>query len=147
MTTAAAEKPAVALSGDLAGKTARDLMSPDPVFMRSGATDEEAIRLFTDRGVSAVVVIDDAGRPLGVLTATDVLIHQREKLARSGAGEPVMARDMMTPAVFSVRVDTPARQVIEQMVALNVHRLFVVDDGDLVVGVMSALGVLRGMVS
>jgi CBS domain-containing protein len=102
--------------------------------------------MLADRGVTAVVVIDDAGRPLGVLTATDVLIHQREKLAKSRGQEPVMVRDMMTPAVFSVRIDTPVAPLIEQMVALNVHRLFVVDDGDTVVGVISALGVLRGIV-
>jgi CBS domain-containing protein len=145
--TTAAEKTAFTLPGDIQGKTARDLMSPDPVFMRGDATDDEAIRLLADRGLTAVVVIDDAGRPLGVLTATDVLIHQREKLAKSRGQEPVMARDMMTPAVFSVRIDTPVAPLIEQMVALNVHRLFVVDDGDTVVGVVSALGVLRGMMS
>jgi CBS domain-containing protein len=75
-----------------------------------------------------------------------MLIHQREKLAKSGGHEPVRVRDMMTPAVFSVRLDTPAPRLIEQMVALNVHRLFVVDESDVVVGVVSALGVLRGMV-
>ena len=53
---------------------------------------------------------------------------------------------MMTPAVFSVRLGTPAQQVIEQMVALNVHRLFVVDESDVVVGLVSALGVLRALV-
>jgi CBS domain-containing protein len=144
---ATAEKPALTLRCELVEKTARDLMAPDPVFMRGDATDDDAIRVLADRGVTAVIVIDDAGRPLGVLTATDVLIHQREKLASKAAHhEPVLVRDIMTPAVFSVRLDTPAPQVIEQMVALNVHRLFVVDESEVVVGVVSALGVLRGMV-
>src|SRR5262245_25819213 len=145
MTTAADR---ATLRAGLEGMTARDLMSADPVFMRGDATDDEAIRILADRGVSAVVVIDDAGRPLGVLTATDVLIHQRAKLnsAKHSSREAALARDMMTPAVFSVRLHTSAQRVIEQMVALNVHRLFVVDDGDVVVGVVSALGLLRGLV-
>lgn len=141
MTTTAAS-----LRLDLDSQTARDLMSPDPMFLRGDATDEEAIRVLADRGITAAVVIDAAGRPLGVVTATDVLIHQREKLAKSPGPEPILVRDIMTPAVFSVRLDTPAPQLIEQMVALNVHRLFVVDETDVVVGVVSALGVLRGMV-
>ncbi len=146
--TTATEKASLTLRCELEDLTARNLMSPDPVFMRGDATDDEAIRVLADRGVTAVIVIDDAGRPLGVLTATDMLIHQREKLNSSKVNphEPVFVRDMMTPAVFSVRLDTPAPRVIEQMVALNVHRLFVVDESDVVVGVVSALGVLRGMV-
>jgi len=45
--------------------------------------------------------------------------------------------------VFSVSPDTPAAKVIEDMVGLKVHRLFVVDDGGILVGVISALDVMR----
>ena len=34
----------------------------------------------------------------------------------------------MTPAVFCVHADTPAAKVVDKMLALNVRRLFVVDD-------------------
>jgi CBS domain-containing protein len=49
----------------------------------------------------------------------------------------------MTPAVFSVREDTSADSVVEQMLALNVHHLFVVDDAGVVVGVISPLDIVR----
>src|SRR5262249_60335451 len=52
-------------------------------------------------------------------------------------------RDLMTPVVFSVRPDTPARQVIEQMLQLRVHRLFVIDAGGVLIGVVSMTDVLR----
>ena len=42
--------------------------------------------------------------------------------------------ELMTPAVFSVAPDTPARRVVEEMLALHVHRMFVVDDGGFLVG-------------
>src|ERR1043165_9812475 len=117
---------------ELEDMTARDLMSENPIFIRGDATDEEAIRFLADKGISGVVVVGEAGRPIGVLTATDVLIHQRAKLTprrKVEAGrEPTLVQDLMTPAVFSVRQDVPAREVITQMTALNVHRLFVVDD-------------------
>jgi len=45
--------------------------------------------------------------------------------------------------LFSVRTDTPADKVIEQMLALNVHRLFVVDAANVLVGVISALDIVR----
>jgi CBS domain-containing protein len=50
---------------------------------------------------------------------------------------------MMTPAVFSVLPSTPAARVIADMVALKVHQIYVVDDGGVLIGVISALDVLR----
>jgi CBS domain-containing protein len=49
----------------------------------------------------------------------------------------------MTPVVFSVSPKTPAHKVVEQIVDLKVHRLFVVDDDGILVGVISALDILR----
>jgi CBS domain-containing protein len=49
----------------------------------------------------------------------------------------------MTPAIFSVAPDTAASRVVEEMLALKVHRLFVVDSDGTLVGVITALDVLR----
>src|SRR5262249_28883167 len=62
----------------LAAETAADLMTPDPVSIRADATLREALALLIDRGFSAAPVIDAAGRPVGVLSRTDLLVHDRE---------------------------------------------------------------------
>ena len=49
----------------------------------------------------------------------------------------------MTPAVFSIPTDTPAHKVVEHLVQLNVHQLYVVDANDVLVGVVTAHDVLR----
>ena len=125
--------------------TARDLMTDNPVSIRADSTVPEAIRLLAGRGISGAVVIGESGRPIGVVTDTDVLIHEHERLERpnSERSDLGLVRDVMTPAVFTVRPTTSARLVAEQMVALNVHRLFVVDETNVVVGVVSALDILR----
>jgi CBS domain-containing protein len=149
----------------LASLRAQDLMSPNPVSLREDATIPEAIALMTDRGFSAAPVIDEAGRPVGVLSRTDVLVHEREhvrharlendadvdlppgKTPRGGFSvevvDPTLVRDAMTPAIFTVSLQTPASKVVETMLELRVHQLFVVDDGQSLVGVISALDVLR----
>src|SRR5215471_442148 len=135
----------------LASLRAQDLMSPNPVSLREDATIPEAIALMTDRGYSAAPVIDEAGRPVGVLSRTDVLIHDRERvehpvpLAEYYAAElltddeslgegfqvervdPTRVRDVMTPAVFAVGPDASPARVVREMLRLKVHRLFVVD--------------------
>ena len=57
--------------------------------------------------------------------------------------DKALVGDLMTPTVFTVRLDAPSAQVVEDMLALRVHRLFVVDDGGVLVGVVTATDVLR----
>jgi CBS domain-containing protein len=144
---------------------AEDLMSPNPLSIRAGATIPEALDLLADRGYGAAPVIDEAGRPVGVLSRTDVLIHEREYVrhayARGGTEwdllwdpspggglpvevvDPTTVAEIMTPAVFTVPPETPAREVVKRMLELKVHHLFVVDSGHALVGVISPLDVLR----
>ncbi|MCS7044825.1 MAG: CBS domain-containing protein [Gemmataceae bacterium] len=152
----------------LYAETARDLMAPNPISIRADAHIREALALLTDKGFSAAPVIDDAGRPIGVLSRSDLLVHDREKsdyLAPSPEyfyeqelhtrdGRPIegfqvenvettRVRDLMTPALFAVSPDTPAAKVISDMIGLRVHRLFVVDDDGVLVGVISTMDVLK----
>ena len=150
-------------------ETAADLMTPDPVSIGADETVKEAVAFLTDKGFSAAPVIDDAGRPVGVLSRSDILVHDREKVEyvapvpdyyektelTTPSGENLRTgflvenvdrtrvRDIMTPVVFSVSPATPVHTVVEEMLALKVHRLFVVGGDGVLVGVISALDVLR----
>lgn len=148
----------------LNARTAADLMTANPVSLREDCTLKEAVAFLVDRNVSGAPVIDEAGRPVGVLTQTDILIHDREEVEHIPApevdcGRPLPrdwwdsfqiervdttpVRELMTPAVFCVAQETSAWGVIEQMRELNVHRLFVVDHNGVLVGVVSAMDIVR----
>jgi CBS domain-containing protein len=153
----------------LDANTAEALMTPDPLSIRADASVQEAVSFLTDKGFSAAPVIDKAGRPVGVLSRADIIVYDREKVeylepvpeyyekgtlvAPTGESlttgfqvektEVAQVRDIMTPIVFSVSPDTPARNVVENMLALKVHRLFVVAHDGTLIGVISALDVLK----
>jgi CBS domain-containing protein len=123
---------------------AADLMTPNPVSLNADALVADAIAAMTQRGFSAAPVIDEAGRPVGVLSRSDILVHEREVLKSApSAGDDTSVRDIMTPAVFSVPPHLPADKVVEQLLTLDVHQLYVVDDSQAVVGVITAHDVLR----
>ena len=132
----------------LAAETAAELMTDNPVSIRADATLAESIALLADKNLSAAPVIDESGRPVGVLSRADILIHGREQTRHRPAGpdmDPTRAHDLMTPAVFSVTPETPAGRVVEEMVALNVHQLFVVDHDGSLIGVIRANDILRAL--
>jgi CBS domain-containing protein len=148
MNTYATRRPAPLMA--LHARTAAGLMTPNPISIRLTATVEEAARFLSGRGISAAPVIDDAGRPVGVVSRTDLLNRQARRDAHlpdsppEGAGEGRVSA-VMTPAVFCVRLGTPAGKVVEKMLALRVRRLFVVDADGVLVGVISAFDVLNSL--
>jgi CBS domain-containing protein len=153
----------------LDAETAVDLMTtharaiPDTMWVR------EAAAFLTRNGISAAPVVDATGRPVGVLSRADIVRYDAEKAeevadlpeqagqdrlvtqwwealpgeghATKVDGTPV--REIMTPVVFSVAPKTPADAVVDAMLTLGVHRLFVTGGKEELVGVISALDVLR----
>jgi CBS domain-containing protein len=124
---------------------AADLMTPNPMSIRAEATVPEAVATLTEKGFSAAPVIDESGRPIGVVSRADILVHERERIRAAvvPAIDGTVVRDIMTPAVFSVSLQTPVEQVVEQLLTLNVHQLYVVDEDHFLIGVISAHDVLR----
>ena len=150
-------------------RTAEELMTPDPVSIEADAPVREATALLTDRGIGAAPVIDEAGRPLGVLSRTDIVSFDRQRVEHVPAGreyynetdrvspagerlgsgfevedvDHTPVRELMTPVVFSVPLHTPAELVVRELLERKIHRVFVVDHDGVLVGVISATDVLR----
>jgi CBS domain-containing protein len=158
------DSPRMTLNAD----TAAQVMTENPVSISRRATLKEALALFTNKGFGVAPVIDDAGRPVGVLSSSDILVHDREYVEHlvpatewsalaTADGEPLgggfqvenvdttRVMDLMTPTVFSVFPETPVATVIEEMLKLRVHHIFVVDRASTLLGVISALDILRNL--
>jgi len=152
----------------LRAETAADLMTPSPVSIRDIATVREAVMFLTDRRISAAPVINDAGRPVGVISEADILRYDREHIEHlvtvpdyylkgeltlhSGerldafeveTADTDLVRDIMTPIIFAVRPETAAFEVVQELVRRRIHRLFVTDRDDSLVGVITTLDLLR----
>ena len=61
------------LSADLFCLTVGDVMTPDPLAIRSNMGVTEAIEAMHDRGVRRAPVVDDIGNLLGIITLDDLL--------------------------------------------------------------------------
>lgn len=128
-----------------------------------------ASKLLSERGITGAPVVDEAWHPVGVVSRTDLLRRGPKAPVRAGTagyyvlvhGEPLLTAsiptdddelpdgvvgDVMTPEVLSVLVNDTIRNAVTLMVERGVHRVLVRDEGDKLVGVLSAMDVLRGLV-
>src|SRR5262245_20242695 len=58
---------------------AADIMTRNPVSIPPTPGIQDLVAVLTERNISGLPVINEAGRPVGVVTQADVLIHDREK--------------------------------------------------------------------
>ncbi len=131
----------MAIEGDEAVATAKDVMSK-PVF--TVGDKESAVKvaqLMEKTGVSGVVVVNEAGKPLGIITERDLAtrviakdLHPREVTVSS-----VMSRPLAT-----IDGDASIIEVAKKMSRLEIRRLAVVGKGELQ-GIITSKDILRIM--
>ena len=140
--------------------TAGDVMTRDVAVIARHTPVYQAARLMTDRRVSGLVVVDEAGKPVGMVTEGDLLrrvetgtedrtpgwltaLFAPGRLAaqyiRSHAR---IVAAVMTPEVESVREATPIEEVAALMQRKRFRRVPVLRDGRLV-GIVSRRDLVR----
>ncbi len=144
-----------------------DAMVRDVVALAGNTSLDAASRLFTLHQISGAPVVDEDGRPVGVVSRSDLLDAERPRSGQPGgrlyyriwngqiratgmltdapAPDPGVASDVMTSPLVTIAEDAPIEEAARRMLAMRVHRLFVVK-GDRLVGVLSALDCLRALV-
>jgi len=124
-----------------------DLMQQPVVTVELDTPVRDAVVALTDDHISAVPVIDRAGRMVGVVSSTDILTAEAEAeddTARESLFAATPVRDIMTSRPLTVSPETDVKDAAQQMLYAEVHRLFVVDE-DRVVGVLSTSDIVRAV--
>jgi len=125
----------------------RELMQDDVISVNLDTLINDAVVTLTDAHISALPVVDDGGRMVGVVSSTDVLTSEAEAndaVEREALLEQMMVRDIMTRRPLTVSPDAEVREAAQQMLYADVHRLFVIAD-DKVVGVISTTDIVRAV--
>jgi CBS domain-containing protein len=141
---------------------AMDVMTSDVITVKGDASIPEVARVLADRGISAVPVVDDQNRVIGMVSEGD-LLHRTEtgterrrawwlelvastnQLAtdyiRSNSG---LVKDVMTCDVLSVSETTPVADIAILLEANRIKRVPVLRDGRLV-GIVSRANLVRAL--
>jgi len=124
-----------------------ELMQTDVKTVDIDATVEDAITTLADVHVSALPVTDARGRIIGVLSTTDILgalSETTEPEMRERLFDETPVRDIMTSRSRVIGPDADVLEAAREMLHLDVHRLFVEDEGQLV-GVISQTDIVAAV--
>lgn len=119
------------------------LMTADPLAVEAKTTLTEVADLIARHHISGVPVVGPGGRLVGVVSATDLVDFIASAPASDGdVFELTTAEDVMTRRVLTVPPDTELATAARMMVDHAVHRLFVIQDDELL-GVLTTKDLLR----
>lgn len=126
---------------------------------------ERLIRLLVDHNVSGVPVVDKSGRPIGMVSRSDLIsddyawAESRESMPwQRIAGQAVAddaelfsernlaartVEDLMTTAALEVSASATIREAAQMMINHHVHRLPVIDEGARMVGIVTTFDIAR----
>ncbi|MDN3027939.1 CBS domain-containing protein [Streptomyces sp. S.PB5] len=137
-------------------RTVADLMTRDVVRARCETPFKELVRLLADHDVTAVPVVDDLDRPLGVVSETDLLRKcsvQTDSVSRTPLPHPqewerakaqgVKAEELMSAPAVCVHPEWTVAEAARLMMLRSVKRLPVVDEAGRLKGIVSRGDLLR----
>jgi CBS domain-containing protein len=143
---------------------ARDVMTLAVYTVKPTTSVKEVARLFVERRISAVPVVDDQGRIVGIVSEGD-LVHRSEISTQRRhpwwlvlmAGDEGLAldyikahakqvADIMTRKVITAEPDTPLQEIAAVLEKYGIKRLPIVRNGQLV-GIVSRANLVQAIAS
>ncbi|MEV6164921.1 CBS domain-containing protein [Streptomyces sp. NPDC052052] len=137
-------------------RTVAELMTRDVVRARRDLPFKEIVKLLSENDVTAVPVVDELGRPLGVVSEADLLRKSSDQTDPSGLtplphieawerakAEGARAEEIMSAPAVCARPDWTVVEAARLMEVHNVKRLPVVDETDKLLGIVSRGDLLR----
>ncbi|XP_061841107.1 5'-AMP-activated protein kinase subunit gamma-1 isoform X2 [Nerophis lumbriciformis] len=113
------------------------------------ATLYDALAIFVDRRVSALPVVDEGGKVVALYSKFDVINLAAQKTYNNlhvTMLEALCRRTCFVEGVIKCYPDETLETVIDRLVTAEVHRLVLVDRGDVVRGIISLSDLLQAMV-
>ena len=117
--------------------TVKEIMNPELFGVRATDWVGSALEGILSFGISGAPVLDESGRPLGVVSLRDIV---------SGSRQGTIARSRMTSPAAVVRERASIVEAARLIGTTGYRRLVVVDETGRAVGMVSAIDVIRGLV-
>jgi len=105
--------------------TVSDLMRKKLVTIKESASVQEAANKMKEKNVSSLVVVDENGRPVGLITERDLV---RKICIRDVYTSKVINKDIMSSPLITVKSKSLPSEAVDIMLQNNVRHLLVIDN-------------------
>ena len=105
-------------------ETVNDFMRKRLITIEESASVQEAANRMKDKNVSSLVVVDEIGRPLGLITERDLV---RKVCIHDISTSKLIIKEIMSSPLITIDSNSSASEAADMMLRNNVRHLLVVD--------------------
>ena len=116
----------------------KDIMSSPVITVDKNKKIDEVAKLMEMQRLGSIVVSEDDGKPIGIITERDLVTRV---LAKNKLPSQLSAKEVMTTPLVTIRPEETLNNAARQMSRLNLRRVGVFYKGDLV-GIVSSKDIL-----
>ena len=116
-----------------------EIMSEQLETINFSSTAQESAINMSDRNVSSLIVLDDNGRPIGIITERDLV---RRVCTREVPSNSVNVENVISSPLKTVSPETSIEEVADFMVSNKVRHIVIVDKNQKPVGIISATDIV-----
>ena len=147
-------------------KTVADVMTRNPILVKSQTSLREAIKILAEKHISGLPVVDDPGGLVGVISETDLMWQETgvdpppyimildsviylqnparyDKEVHKALGQTV--GEVMSKKPISIKPNQSIKEAAHLMHEKNIRRLPVIDTKDRVIGILTRGDIIRMM--
>ncbi len=147
-------------------KTVTDVMSRDPIVVRTETPLKEAIQILAEKRISGIPVVDDVGKLVGIISETDLMWQETgvtppayimfldsviylqnpatyERELHKALGQTV--GEVMSKNPVTISPEKTVKEAAQLMHDRSIHRLPVIDSASQVVGILTRGDIVRAM--
>jgi CBS domain-containing protein len=105
-------------------ETVNDFMRKRLITICESASVQEAANRMKDKNISSLVVVDEIGRPLGLITERDLV---RKVCIHDVSTSKLIIKEIMSSPLITIDSNSSASEAVDMMLRNNVRHLLVVD--------------------
>lgn len=120
----------------------RRIMSREVVCAREDLDVGALIDLMVRRRIGCVPVVDERGRPIGMITKTD-LVEQQLAAILHGTPAAATAGELMMPLAITLDEHATVAHAAAMMSVEDFHHVAIVSDAGALIGVISTMDIVR----
>lgn len=146
-------------------RVAKDIMTKHVATIHSQETIHDALLLMGENRLSALPVVNQTGKCVGMISQSDIISMARDKdiedsemvAAKNSAADLLFGgvaldeitnervEDMMSDRVVMAAPDESVTEVADKMLEQEVHHIPVVDGEDRLIGIVSTMDILAAL--
>jgi signal-transduction protein with cAMP-binding, CBS, and nucleotidyltransferase domain len=102
-------------------------------------SSQKAAKMMSDKKISSLVVVDDGGRAVGIVTERDLV---RKVCAQDSSSKDFMVKDVMSSPIVTIDSSSSIENAVNTMITSKLRHL-VVSEGNQTMGIISSTNLIN----